>query len=315
MDQPNLGRLTRVHPREVWTHEALGFTPWLRQNIGELAAALGLDLEMEAEVSVGSFAVDLAGKDLGSGRTVIIENQLEQTDHSHLGQLLAYASGLDAAVIVWVSPRFRDEHRQALDWLNAHTDEELDFFGVELELLRIGDSPPAPNFKLVAEPNEWAKETKQAAGVGVPSERAQRYRNFFEHVLADFKARRPGATNASRVSPQNWFLFSAGRTGFGLSWAFKADGRFACELYIDTGNRDVNKAFFDALHAQRGQLDAQIAQPTTWERLDNRKACRIAVYRDVPNVPPLDENPELREWAVATMVRLNDVMRPIVKAL
>lgn len=315
MEQPMLGRLSRVSPREVWTHEALGFTPWLRQNIGELAEALGLDLEMEAEVSVGAFAVDLAGKDLSSGRSVIIENQLEQTDHGHFGQLLAYASGLDAAVIVWVSPRFRDEHRQALDWLNAHTDEKLDFFGVELELLRIGDSPPAPNFKLVAEPNEWAKEAKQAAAAGVPSERGQRYRDFFEIVLAEFKKRRPGVTNASRVSPQNWFLISAGRTGFGLSWAFKMGQRFACELYIDTGDRDANKAYFDALYADRERIEADISEPITWERLDHRKASRIAVYRGVRAEPPIDEDPELQEWAITTMISLSDVLRPIVKTL
>lgn len=315
MDEPTIGHLSRVDPREVWRHEALGFTPWLRQNIADLGAALGLDLEMEAEVAVGAFAVDLAGKDLGSGRLVIIENQLSPTDHGHLGQLLAYASGLGAAVIVWVSPRFRDEHRQALDWLNQHTDEGVDFFGVELELLRIGTSPPAPNFKLVAQPNEWAKETKTAAVAGVPSERAQRYRDFFEIVLAEFKARRPGATNAARVSPQNWFWFSAGRSGFNQSWAFSRGSRFACELYIDTGSRDANKTFFDTLHAQRDHIEAAIGLPISWERLDHRKASRIAVYRDVPDVPPIDQNTELQEWAVTTMVKLGDVLRPMVKAL
>jgi hypothetical protein len=315
MQQPDLGHIVRVDPREVFKHEALVLTPWLRENITELAEALGLDLDMESEVSVGPFAVDLAGKDLGSGRVVIVENQLEQTDHGHLGQLLAYASGLDAAVVVWVSPRFRDEHRQALDWLNAHTDEKVDFFGVELELLRIGDSSPAPNFKLVAQPNEWAKQTKQTGAAGAPSERALRYRGFFERVLTEFKVRRPGATNAARVSPSSWFLFSAGRTGFGFSWSFTSGGRFRCELYIDTGNRDVNKSSFDALQSRSEEIQSQFGESLSWERLDNRSASRVAVYHDVPNTPPIDENAELQEWAVATMVHLNDVLRPIVKGL
>lgn len=122
-------------------------------------------------------------------------------------------------------------------------------------------------------------------------------------------------TNATRVQPQSWFIFSAGRTGFGLGWSFTGDRRFRCELYINTADRDANKSFFDALHSMREQIEAQLGQSASWERMDNRRASRIALYHDVPDAPPIDENGELQEFAVAAMVRLSDVLRPIVKTL
>jgi len=320
MDVTNLGRLVRIDAREVWKHEALSFTPWLRDNIGLLGEALGLDLEVAAEVSVGAFSVDLAGKDLASGRPLVVENQLEQTDHSHLGQVLTYSAGLDAAIVVWIAPHFRDEHRQVLDWLNAHTLEGLDFFGVELELLQVratgGEiSPPAPHFRLVAEPNEWAKTAKQAASGSGPSERALRYQQFLDAVLHAFKAERPGVTNASRVGPQNWLSFAAGRAGFSFDWTFGSGGRLGCELYIDVGDQDRNKGYFDALLAQKETVERQLGMAVQWERLDNRRASRLSVRREVPPSPPFEQNQELKSWATITMVRMTDVLRPMVKAL
>ncbi len=248
------------------------------------------------------------------GRVVIVENQLAPTDHGHLGQVLTYASGLDAAIVVWLSPRFRDEHRQALDWLNAHTTEGVDFFGVELELLRIDDSPPAPHLKLVAQPNEWAKTARGNAG-GPPTERVLAYQRFFEAVLPEFKRLRPGLTSASRVGVGNYAGMPAGRSGFSFTWAFVRGGRFRVELYIDTGDRDQNKGFFDVLYAQRESLSAALGSTLVWERLDAKRASRVYVYREVPPSPPPDEDAELRSWAVDTMVRWNDVLRPIIRGL
>jgi hypothetical protein len=318
MTSPDLARLERIDPRSVWAHEALGFTRWLVANLDALSEAMGLEIEADAEVDVGAFSVDLAGKDLGSGRPVIIENQLAQTDHGHLGQLMTYAAGLDAAIVVWISPRFRDEHRRALDWLNAHTDEGLDFFGVEIELLTIGDSMPAPNFKLVAQPNEWAKGARHAAAGAAatsPSERSLRYRAFFERVLSEFKARRPAATTASRVAAQNWFPFSAGRSGLAFTWAFVTGNRLRTELYIDAETQDAAKAIFDALKARAEEIELGFGEPLSWERLDRKRASRVGLYRDVPVSPDPVDNAELVEWAVDSMVRLNDVLRPLVKQL
>lgn len=155
MTTPNLAKIERiVDLRATWPNEAQYFTPWLADNIGELGKVLGMDLELKGtEAAVGSYFLDILATDLNSRRPVIIENQLEATDHGHLGQLLTYAAGFDAGVVVWVTRDFRDEHRQALDWLNQRTDENTEFFGVVVELWRIGDSLPAPHFNLVAVPN------------------------------------------------------------------------------------------------------------------------------------------------------------------
>ena len=159
---PDLATIQRVDLRGVWSSEAADFTPWLAENIGKLGEALGMELEVEAqEAPVGGFALDILARDPENNRQVVIENQLGATDHTHLGQLLTYAAGFDANVIVWIARNFRDEHRGALDLLNRRTGEDTEFFGIEVELWRIDDSRPAPNFKLVATPNEWRKQTVQ----------------------------------------------------------------------------------------------------------------------------------------------------------
>lgn len=310
---PTLGELTRIDARSVWKNEATEFTPWLAANISLLGQALGLDLEVSAtEVDVGPFSVDIVATDLSTGHLVVIENQLDPTDHSHLGQLITYAAGQAAASLVWVAPRFRDEHRQALDWLNANTAEDVNFFGVEVELLQVSGSIPAPHFKLVAEPNEWAKAQKSASAA--PSELGLRYQQFLSSVLDRFKQLRPFFTSASRVSTDNWFQFAAGRAGFNFSWSIAAGSRMRAELYIDVGDREQNKALFDQLRAQSQELEAQIGHPLTWERLDDKKGCRIAIYRDT-DPDSFDHDAELIEWAAQTMVSLADVLRPLVKTL
>jgi hypothetical protein len=310
-----LGRIVRIDPRTVWKHEAHDFTRWMVANLDALGEALGLEIEADAEIPVGTFSVDLAGRDVASGRPLIIENQLAPTDHSHLGQLMTYAAGTQAAIVVWVSPRFRDEHRRALDWLNEHTDENVDFFGVEIELVRIGDSLPAPNFKMVAQPNEWAKGTRHAAGPsGSPTDRALAYRAFFEKALTKLKELQPGITTASRVGTQNWFSFSAGRSYVQFSWTFATGARLRTELYVDATTQEESKAIFDALHARAAEVEASVGSSLSWERLDDKRASRIAVYHHVPE-GPFEDDPELLQWAVDTMLRFTAVFRPLIKGI
>ena len=166
MNPLTLGRLEKVELREIWTSEAVDFTPWLArpENLEVLASALGLELEVEAqEKEVGPFRADILCKDLDGDSWVLIENQLERTDHTHLGQLLTYAAGLQAVTIIWVAARFSEEHRASLDWLNEITDERFRFFGLEVELWKIGSSPAAPKFNVVSKPNDWTRSVSKAA--------------------------------------------------------------------------------------------------------------------------------------------------------
>ncbi len=169
----NLGRLEKITDlRDVWKTEAQDFTPWLATegNLALLGDTVGLDLECEAvEKDVGPFRADILCRETGSNSLVLIENQVERTDHIHLGQLLTYAAGLNTVTIVWIAKRFTDEHRAAFDWLNEITGDEISFFGLEIELWRIGDSPIAPKFNVVSKPNEWTMETLEKLRTGFGS--------------------------------------------------------------------------------------------------------------------------------------------------
>lgn len=160
-----LGKLEEIRDlRSVWKHEALDFSPWLAENIGELGAELGIDIEViEKESTVGDFSVDIFARDADTGRKIIIENQLEDTDHDHLGKLITYASGKNADLVIWIVKKAREEHRSAIEWLNAHTDEGIGFVLCELKLYRISGSEPAPKFVIIERPNDWAKEMKKSA--------------------------------------------------------------------------------------------------------------------------------------------------------
>jgi hypothetical protein len=159
---PCLGQLETVDLRQAWAHEAQSFTPWLAENLNRLSAALGIPLELEGqEVSVGSFSADLLARNPQDGSLVLIENQLQQTDHNHLGQILTYLAGLEAQVIVWIASDFRDPYLSAIHWLNEHTVDPFAFFAVQVKAVRIGDSPIAPLFEVLAKPNGWDRKLQQ----------------------------------------------------------------------------------------------------------------------------------------------------------
>jgi hypothetical protein len=186
---PSLGLLETVDLRQAWAHEAQSFTPWLAENLSRLSSALGIPLELEGqEVSVGSFSADLLARNPQDGSLVLIENQLEQTDHNHLGQILTYLAGLEAQVIVWIASDFRDPHLSAIHWLNDHTVDPLAFFAVQVKAVRIGDSPIAPLFEVVAKPNGWDRKLQQqvASQAGELSSLGQFRLAFWNHLLEHY---------------------------------------------------------------------------------------------------------------------------------
>jgi hypothetical protein len=270
-----LGRLEPVDPRLVWSHEALNFTPWLAKNVDRLAEALGIELVVEAtEYAVGGYSLDIFGKDQTNDVVLIVENQLGESDHSHLGQLLTYAAGTAASTIVWITTRFRDEHRQALTWLNEHSDQDTHFFGVELEVVRIGDSSPAPLFKVVALPNDWQKSVR-AATAGTVGSKNELYRQFWTKLLDRIKSEYPTWTRATG-GPQNWLWLTAPIRGCGLNPVFGFKGKVRQELYIDRATPEQCRAVFDVLYARRQEFEAAYGRPVEWDPMEGRKACRIS---------------------------------------
>lgn len=236
--------------REVWAHEALAFTPWLLANADALGEALDMDLEITtAEHPVGGFSLDLIAADRRSNELVIIENQIETTDHAHLGQLLTYAGGTDPVNIVWIAAEFRDEHRAALDWLNQRTDADTRFFGVEVRAVRIGDSLPAPLFHVVAKPNDWGKSirTQARSQEGVASEKNLLYATFWERYLTRVANEHPDWTRARKPPAQNWFPTPSGASHVQYTVSFGRRG-LQSELYFD---HPEPAAGFGGLHQHR----------------------------------------------------------------
>jgi hypothetical protein len=317
MIQRELGTLSRIDARQVWADEARDFTPWLRENISVLGEALGLDLDLvNAEVAVGPFACDLVAKDVAHDRWVVIENQLEATDHGHLGQLLTYGAGVEAAVFVWISPKFRDEHRAAIDWLNEHSDDASAFFAVEIEVLTIDNTHrAAPNFKLVSSPNEWVRDRRPSSGS--TSSRQAAYESFFNRLLVSFKERFPHETSVSRASPQSWLALSIGRSGFQTGWAFTGDRRFRVEVYID--RESGTKEYFDSLKEHQAAIESSLGHPLDWDRLDGRRACRISSYYPAQSaisvLAPEEQLEAIAAWAVDEMKKVRDVFRAHIQAL
>ena len=305
------GELKNLPLRNIWPKEASDFTPWLAENINILGKALGIDLELQAkEAEVGDFSLDLLAKDVGSNRVVVIENQLASTDHDHLGKLLTYASGYDASVVVWLAEHIREEHRQALDWLNQRTDSETQFFGVVVEVIQIDDSKPAYNFKPVVFPNEWRKERGRSPASPISS-KGKAYQEFFQ-LLIDELREKHGFTKARRGQPQNWYSFSSGTQGFYYDASFAQGDRVRAGVYIDNGDREENKRLFDFLEEDRAAIETELDYELEWDRLDDKRASRISAYRDGYILTKESDLEEIRAWIIQRLLAIKKVLGPRV---
>lgn len=289
MPDLSLGRIDRIDVRQAWPHEAHDFTPWLAEegNFQSLAEALHFfEAEVEAtEEAVGDFSADIIARDRDG--LILIENQLAQTDHTHLGQILTYLAGFDEpARVVWISTKVREEHRAAVDWLNAHTPSDYAFFAVELELFRIADGPVAPHYYVVAKPNEWSRHVsakgRQIAAEGL-SPAAKTYRELWAGLNTYLHQHDPSHRNRTPAAG-HWWTFAIGRAGFHLSTlASVRDELIAFELYCQI---DPDKVVFEHLKAQREEIEASIGSPLTWERLEGKQGWRIIIRKR--NSPPSD---------------------------
>ena len=308
----SLGKLETVDPREIWQDEAQDFTPCLAENLSLLGEELGIDLELvSTEAKVGDFFVDISANVSGQSASVIIENQLGPTDHGHLGQLLTYASGRGADVIIWLTTEFRDEHRQALDWLNQRTDDSLEFYGVTINVRKIGDSLPAPEFRPVAFPNTWQKATKTYDRGVSPGQ--ERYRAFFQDLMDELRVNHR-FTNAKIAQPQNWHTFASGYTGIGYGAAFASNYGPRVEIYIDR-DREFNKQLFDSFYGLKGDVECGLDAALEWERLENRRASRIAQYTEGSIDGTEQEMANLRAWMIERLLKFKSVFGPLLESL
>ena len=309
-----LERLIKVPLREFWSNEASDFTPWLaeEENIGLLGETIGFELEVEAqEKNVGQFKADILCKDTVTDSWVLIENQLERTDHSHLGQLLTYAAGLEAVTVVWIAEGFTDEHRAALDWLNEITDEKFSFFGLEIELWRIGDSPMAPKFNVVSHPNDWTKTVSRISRNELTSVQ-QLYLEYWT-TLRDLLEDRNGVIRPEKPLPRYWMPFAVGRSSFWLSVSASVRSKWICVTLTMTGKD--GKPHFYLLKKDKVDIEREIGAELEWDEKHERKLHYI-------DLTMYDTNPEDRqdwnrqhEWLCDKLEVFHKVFSPRVKGL
>lgn len=315
-----MGRLERVDLNEAWETEDVDFTPWLaeEENIALLGDAIGIDLEVEAqEMRVGLFRADIVCLDTASldNHRVLIENQLYRTDHTHLGQLMTYAAGLDAVTIVWIARQFTDEHRASLDWLNKITDEEIRFFGIEVELWRIGDSAPAPKFNIVSKPNDWTKsasiERRQSASNYTPTQLLQ---IEYWRALQDLMQQRQGRVKPKKGYPQNFQIFATGKNRCHLMTTvhFK-ENRIGVELLLEGDN---SKKHFALLLKDKDEIELELERTIEWSDKPGQKQCSIGKsVRDNCDLMNRDNWPDYLNWMCEELENLYSVFAPRIKTL
>lgn len=281
MATAQMGFLQEVDIHTLWDHEQYDFSNWLakKENLEQLNNTLGIILgEVEKEVYVGSFRCDLMGIDEVTGDKIIIENQLEQSNHEHLGKLITYASGLNASIIVWIVRNARDEHKSAIEWLNNNTPSTINFFLIEIHAYKIGNSLPAPKFEVIEKPNDFIKNAKGSSGTGEINKSQAERLNFwtrFNEILMD----RGKPFNIRKPTMAHWYNIALGTRKARVSLGIINKDKYASvELYIPN-----DKDLFDKLFSLKNEIEGKLHLQLDWQRLDDKTASRI-IYR----IPGLD---------------------------
>ena len=270
-----LGKLAQGDLRKVWLHEARDFTNWLarEENLRLLSDEIGIDIKLlQTEAQAGKFIADIVAEEENTGRKVIIENQLEATNHDHLGKLITYASGHDAEIIIWIVESTREEHVRAIDWLNEHTDEDINFFLIKMELWKIGDSPYAPKFQVISQPNDWAKVVKESTSHAVLSENRLQQLDFWSK-FNEYALTKETRLKLRKPRPENVYIISIGSSTAHIDLTINSvDNIITCELHIRH-----SKELFNSLYSDREKIEAEVGASLDWMELPERKASRIRI--------------------------------------
>ena len=306
-----LGKLQEIDIKKVWQHEQYDFSKWLasEENIQELGDTLGLSLtDVETEKFVGKYRCDILCKDEITGKVVLIENQLEPTDHDHLGKIITYASGLDASVVVWIVASARQEHASAIEWLNKHTDDDLSFFLIEVHAYTIGDSEPAPQFKIIEQPNDFVKSVKAISQSSELSD-SERSRLEFWTQLNEVLEERGKPFNKRKPTTDHWYSIAMGSS--------------ECQISIDLVNKEHkirvgvwvtdNKDLFDKFYANKDQIEATCGFKVKWNRLDNKKASLACTYIQGLDFDNPENYPELMNKSIDLVLTMRKAFVPFLK--
>ncbi len=383
------GTLAKVDPRTLGGEEKGALTSWLAEHLDVLGATLGMDLELvNRNGSVGGATADIIARDTGRDRIVIVENQLDATDDSRLGQIITFASGQDARVVVWISPEFRESHRQAIEWLNRKSAQAAEFYALGFDIFRIDDSRLAAVFRVMSAPsqrtiaaNAAAAEKARSSAAAVEIEIAnvppnanapanaagngdaggngdasinsaangktgalsaavangngngdaapapdapagpasvkpaaegdhqEAYRQFFQRMVDELREKYR-FTNAKMGQPQNWYSFASGTSGVVYSIWFSGTGRVRAELYLDVGNRDLNRLIFDQLRQNSSAIEKEYGEKLEWDAAESRRACSVGTYL----AGKIDDSPEaldtILRWAIDRLLRFKKVFGP-----
>jgi len=271
-----LGKLEKIELREIWRHEALDFTRWLakKENIALLSKEVGIDIEViETEMSVGRYNVDIFARDIESNKKIVIENQLENTNHDHLGKMLVYAAGLDADIAIWVVKDVNEEHKQAVEWLNDNSFEKINIFLVKVELWQIDNSPVAPKFQVICEPNNWAKVLKQQSKDNITDlelKQMEYWQGFVDYAKSKDKT-----YISQRPSIYNWYVIRIGSSDYKIKLVHSVNSDMVkCQLEI------FNDEIYKKLEQYRNEIDNKI-NGLEWEYLEDRKVNRIGLSNNI----------------------------------
>lgn len=289
-----LGRLEKVDLRNVWKHEALDFTNWLAEpeNLSLLSEEIGIDISLiQTEANVGKFSVDILAEEEQTGRKIVIENQLETTDHDHLGKIITYASGFDAEIIVWIVREVREEHKQAIDWLNEHTDEKINFFVIKMEVWQIGDSPYAPKFYVVSQPNDWAKAIKQTSTQPSKVSESRLLKLEFWEKFREFVQSKKAKIKLNKPQPRMFYDIKFGNSQAQISLnVYSKSNQISCEIYILD-----SKELFHALESRKEIIHQELNEQLAWLELPQKKASRIRLFH-TGNLSNINEWEDYFAW-------------------
>ena len=313
----HLGRLEKVELRDFFKDEARDFTPWLAEenNLELLGETLGLDIELEdTEVRIGKFSADIVGLDRSSNRTIIIENQLEKTNHDHLGKIITYGGGKDAGIVIWICKKIQQEHRKGLDYLNDISTEDYSFFGIEMELWRIGQSTPAPKFNIVVSPNEWSKSVKSATSTTRTLTDTKILQREFWTELKDYFTDNNTFLSMRTPRPQHWYSFGVGKSYFGIDIRIDTQKNITwCDFNLWGSDVKDNYSF---LLKDKDEIENELGYELKWREMEGKKMSMISLSKNVNgNIKDRETWEDCFVWFKEKAESFHKVFSPRVKQL